>query len=438
MPYFLIVLVLLVSGCTSHKPTATPAHVELRQVKGQYDFYINDKLFEIKGAGLSSNFSSAYTELKKAGGNSFRTWSTRNGKQVLDSAAKYGLMVALGLEIGKELHGFDYENNEAVEAQLKRLKAEVDQYKDHPNLLCWVAGNELNLFFDENDSLALVNPKTYVALNDLVKYIHQVDPNHPVTTTFAGANKWHIDHAVKYCPNLDFFSFQVYGDLRSIPEMVEKAGIKKPYAITEFGPIGHWERPSTVWGREIEETSTAKAQGLRQRMRSGLDGDQSGLSLGGYAFLWGQKQERTPTWYGMFVQSGEATSIVDELTKYWSGAYPENQAPKVDSMLLNQMSAEQNIYLKANIPYSSQVFTEDPDGDELTFKWVTMEEVKVRSQGGAHEKEPGELTMKLVNNEGHKIEFYAPGKVGAYRIFCYVFDGNGKVGTVNIPFYVTE
>ena len=216
-----------------------------------------------------------------------------------------------------------------MKEQIAHLKREVDKYKDHPNILCWVVGNELNLLFNEAGGLKLVNPKTYIALNEVVEYIHKVDPNRPVTTTFAGGEKSHIDLALEHCPNLDFISFQVYGGLVDMPKIVTASGIDKPFMVTEFGPMGHWEMPSTKWGREIEEPSASKAKGYYTRMQKGLANDQSGKNIGHFAFLWGQKQERTPTWYGMFHKSGEATATIDELTKYWTGAYPKNRAPQV-------------------------------------------------------------------------------------------------------------
>lgn len=71
-------------------------------------------------------------------------------------------------------------------------------------------------------------------------------------------------------------------------EMVKKAGITKPFAITEYGPIGQWEMPNTAWGREIEEPSAMKASGLYERIQAGIINDPTGLCLGGYAFLWVQ------------------------------------------------------------------------------------------------------------------------------------------------------
>ena len=222
----------------------------------------------------------------------------------------------MGLAMGQQLHGFDYEDEEAVSEQFERIKKEVLEFKDHPNILCWVVGNELNLFLDEQGNRIMVNPKTYAAVGEVADFIHDVDPHHPVTTTFAEVRKDHIDIALEQCPQIDFLSVQVYSDLEHIPELIEEAEVTMPYAITEFGPRGHWEMPSTDWGREIEETSTVKAKGITERMHIGFRNNTSGLCLGGFAFIWGQKHERTPTWYGVFLKSGEATERVDELAQF--------------------------------------------------------------------------------------------------------------------------
>jgi hypothetical protein len=375
--------------------------------------------------------------LKEAGGNSLRTWGARNGQAILDATAQHGLMVAMGLRMGQELHHFDYEDTVAVKEQFERIKATVDRFKYHPNLLCWVAGNELNLLFDER-GIKPVNPKTYEALDDIVDYIHQVDPYHPVTTTFAGVQKASIELALKHCPDLDFLSYQVYGGLSQISALVVATDILKPYLVTEFGPVGHWERPATEWGREIEETSTEKATGLWQRIQKAFVEDGSGLNMGGFAFLWGQKQERTPTWYGLFNKSGEATASVDELTRFWTGDYPANRAPTIESMLLDGKQAVDNIYLKSGQEYSARVVATDPNGDQLSFKWVIMKEVVERSQGGAREIEPDEVACEIVAAENGDFGFIAPTESGEYRLFSYVYDAKGKVGNVNIPFLVKD
>jgi len=300
-------------------------------------------------------------------------------------------------------------------------------------LLCWVVGNELNL--SPNREVP-VNPKVYDALKDIVDYIHKEDPNHPVTTTFAGASKKHVNVALERCPDLDFLSLQIYGSLLRMTELVEAAEITKPFAITEFGPVGHWEMPRTEWGREIEETSAMKASGLYDRIQKGIVSDPTGLCLGGYAFLWGQKQERTPTWYGMFLKSGEAIAVVDELTRYWTGKYPENRAPKVDSLKIEGKNAVDNIYVKPGVKCTAKLFASDPDNDPMTIKWIMMKEVIERSQGGAREVEPDGVSFEIVSDSNGELVFISPEEKGEYRLFAYVFDGNNKAGTANVPFFV--
>ena len=71
------------------------------------------------------------------------------------------------------------------------------------------------------------------------------------------------------------------------------------------------------------------------------------LCLGSYVFLWGQKQERTPTWYGIFTESGEATESVDVMQYLWTGEWPDNRSPQIVSFLLENQEAVQSITLNS-------------------------------------------------------------------------------------------
>lgn len=410
--------------------------VIIKKVDGKYNFYINGKLFQIKGAGLDVNAGKDFQALAAAGANTFRTWRTDAAPMELAAAEKYNLKIAMGIDMDKELHDFDYNDTEAVKDQFEKIKKDILKYKDHPSLLCWVVGNELNLLIKEDGSLGMVNPKVYDALADIVDFIHEVDPHHPVTTTFAaGAFGDHIKPMLERCPQIDFLSYQVYNGLATLPEQEQANNLDIPFLVTEFGPKGHWEMPSTSWGREIEENSTLKADGLRDRLKKGFTEDTSGRNMGGFAFVWGQKQERTPTWYGMFNKDGKATAVVDELTLYWSGAYPSNRAPAVNSMTLDGKVGTDNIALQPNKAYASKVVALDYEGDPLNYKWELMKEVDVRSQGGAHEVEPDYVELNITTNEKGMIQFRSPSEKGEYRLFCYIYDKE-KVGNANIPFVV--
>ncbi|MER2492989.1 glycoside hydrolase family 2 TIM barrel-domain containing protein [Catenovulum sediminis] len=413
-----------------------PAKVKIKKQSNKYQLYVNNKPYEIKGAGIGSSNEMYFKTLAQAGGNTFRTWNTDDIEKQLKYAEKYNLMMLVGLDIEKELHGFDYNNEKAVKAQFEKVTTIIDKYKNHPNILAWVAGNELNLLIEEDGSMGHVNPKVYQAVSDIIDYIHAVDQNHPVTYTFAGVEPSHIHTALKYTPQVDFISVQVYQDLQKMPELINAIKVDKPYMITEYGAVGHWEMPSTEWGREIEQPSGPKASGLAQRIKLGITQENSGLQIGSFVFLWGQKQERTPTWYGLFNKDGSATARVDEMTLYWAGEYPDNRAPLVKSITLNGLSAGDSVYLSTEDTYTAKIEVEDPNGDELQYKWVLQKEVDVRSQGGAFEQEPETLKLDIRANKGNEIQFKTPAEKGDYRLYAYVYDGRGKVGNANFPFYV--
>lgn len=382
----------------------------------------NGKPYFIKGAGGTN-----YTDrLANYGGNSIRTWDTRNGDDVLNKANNLGLTVTMGLNVARERHGFNYDDTVAVRQQLEKLRIEVRKYKNHPSLLIWGIGNELNLEYK--------NPKVWDAVNDIAKMIHQEDPNHPATTMLAGINKKEIGYIKSRCPEIDLISVQVYGGLASVPQQLASTGWEGPYMVTEWGPTGHWESMQTPWKASIEETSSQKAAVYKSRYEASIKKDKH--CVGSYVFLWGQKQERTPTWYGLFTEKGEESEVVDVMQYLWTGKYPKNRAPHVDSVVLNNKKASDIIYLQPGKNYPVNVFTYDPNKDKLSERWELLPESTDLHNGGDRESRPSEIpgavTFKSLNNSILKT----PEKEGAYRLFLYISDGHNKVATANIPFYV--
>lgn len=433
----LLSLALVVSSLAG--PTwaeAGPRQVDIVKRNGDYQLLVEGEPYEVRGVGLGGHTIGTLEALVAAGGNSIRTWDTDNADELLDKAAEQGVTVALGFGLEKELHGFDYNDEQAVAEQFERLKQAVQRYKDHPALLTWVVANEPNLLMNEDGSLADVNPKVYEAISDIIDYIHEVDPYHPVTYTFAGANPSHIHTAMQYTPQVDFISLQLYADVAHLPEIIEQLEVDKPFMVTEYGAIGHWERPTTDWGREIEEPSGVKAASFAERIRSAFEGNPTGKVIGSYAFLWGQKQERTPTWYGMLNADGKPNARVDELSRYWTGSYPDNRAPLAMDITLNGQAATDSVMLEPGQKVRLNVEVTDPDGDSLEYRWVLMNEVTERSQGGAFEKKPEELPLNILEEKPGQLVFTAPKTPGEYRVFSYSYDGNGKVGNANFPFYV--
>ena len=425
-----ISILLLGVVITSHSQTSynavtlSPLKVEVRKIdSNSFQLFRAGQPYFVKGAGGSS-----YPERIAAyGGNSIRTWGTRGAQKILDSAHKYGLTVLMGLDVARERHGFNYDDAASVKKQLDQLREEVLKYKDHPALLGWGIGNELNLQYK--------NPKVWNAVNEISKMIHEVDKNHFTTTMLAGINKGLIDYIKERTTDIDLLCINTYAGLATLPGIIRQSGWDGPYLVTEWGPTGHWEGLQTTWKSSIEETSSEKAAVYKSRYEYGVENDRT-KCLGSYVFLWGQKQERTPTWYGLFTDKGEESEVVDVMQFLWSGNWPKNKAPHLYSLQLNNKKAVDNIYLQPGSNSNVLAVATDADSDHLMYRWEVLPEPTKLSEGGDFEARPKPIEGLVNPEKNGKAFFKAPQAVGAYRLFVYVTDGNNNVATANIPFYV--
>ena len=422
---------LILFSCNSGKKS-TAIKVELKHENGVYQLYRDGQPYYIKGAGCEFGNNQS---IASYGANSIRTWGTENGRisgmQVLDTAQKYGLTVWVGLDVARERHGFDYNNDSAVQKQLELMKIEVLKYKDHPALLGWGVGNELNL-----DSK---NPKVWNAVNDLSKMIHQVDGNHPTTTMLAGISKETVNEIKNRCPDIDFLSIQMYGDIINLKARIDSSGYKGAYIVSEWGATGHWEVGKTKWDIPIEQTSSEKASSIKERWEKAIYANKTEC-LGSYVFVWENKQERTPTWYGLILESGEYTEMTDVMYEAWNGKSPQNTAPKLDSVFLDNKTRFDNIYLKPGKEYVLKVYTHDNDNDELTLTSdVIPDDPSLYRQGGDREDRAQSVDCKQkIDFKTMTVKFNAPDKEGGFRIYAYVHDGKNHGATANVCFYVKK
>ena len=403
------------------------AKVTLKNTEGKYQLLVNNEPFYIKGAGLEFGNIPA---LAKHNGNSFRTWRTDNGeqsgKEVLDEAQKYGLMVTMGIEVARERHGFDYNDDVAVKEQKERIRKEILEFKDHPALLIWAIGNELNL--------KSTNPKVWDAVNDISKMIHEIDLNHPTTTTLAGISQQEVNYIEERCSDIDILSIQLYGTIVNLPEYLKNFGWKGPYMVTEWGATGHWEVPKTSWDVPIEENSTLKASNYLKRYQKAIASDTI-QCLGSYVFLWGQKQERTPTWYGVFLEDEKETESVDVMHYVWNNKWPENRAPQIESFTLNSKTAYESVIIEPNKSVKAAIKISDFENNPINYSWEVLRESTDLKDGGDKEDRPERINIKITSNKNGEIKFKAPEK-GIYRLFAYADDGYNHAATANIPFKV--
>jgi hypothetical protein len=245
-------------------------------------------------------------------------------------------------------------------------------------------------------------------------------------------------HAIRTrAPDLDFLSVQAYAGIADMPRRIAESGWQGPYMVKEWGATGHWEVPKTPWDAPIENNSSVKADLYLERYQTAIASDTTQL-IGSYVFLWGQKQERTPTWYGLFLPTGEATETVDVMHHVWNGEWPENRSPRLESATLDGRTAYDGIYLDAGRSYTAEVVSTDPDGDALTYLWEVREESRATTEGGDDEEEPRLISGVIDQTAAPRITLTAPQQPGPYRLFVYVFDGRGSAAHANIPFHVNH
>jgi hypothetical protein len=395
--------------------------VQIVSSQGNWQLLVDNQPFFIKGV-----VGHTYLEkVKEYGGNSVRIGSR---KDELDLAQQLGLKALVNLPANAERYGFDYNDTGAVKKQTERIIEIVQKTKDHPAVMMWTIGNEIDWIPGNKP----YNPKLWDAINDAAKAIKAIDPDHPVMTVIGTSSMEKVAEIVKQCPDLDLLGINTYGDIYTLPETLKKYGWNKPFVIAEWGPDGYWEVKKTAWGAPYEQTGREKLDCYEQKYRKAIE---NGQCLGSYVFYWYHKQETTHTWFSMFNEKGEETPLPKLMKQLWTGERDANLAPVVDSLNIDKFVRYQDIILKAGSEHKAVVTATDPDNDKLSFYWEVRPEAVYASYAGQGEKEPKPIPG-LILDQKKAISFIAPKEKGAYRLFVYVTDCNNQFSTANLPFLV--
>jgi hypothetical protein len=252
----------------------------------------------------------------------------------------------------------------------------------------------------------------------------------------AGAEPDVIKLVVSRCPDLDLLSFQLYGEIDQLPEFLTQSGFTGAYTVSEWGATGHWESPCTDWGRPFEASSSIKAGCYQQRYLNYIAADRQ-QCLGSFVFLWGQKQERTPSWYGVFLEQGEHTESAQVMGTLWTERAPKQPVAKLLSLDIDGQEAPANIYLTESKTYTARVTVDYKEAKTLSYQWELLREVdrKLESDGGDFEPRPETVWQQFGDSSLSRVEFPAP-ESGEYRLFVRVLDRHGGAATANLPVLV--
>ena len=375
--------------------------------------------YVVKGAGGDGSKA----ELANLGANSFRTWGADGLEKQLDQAERLGLTVTVGIWLGHKAHGFDWHNATAVAEQKERARRNVLAYREHPALLMWGLGNEMEQGQEED-------PVMWAAIEDLAKMVTPLDPNHPTMTVVAELGGKKVETIERLCPTIDILGINTYAGAQSIPERYTKAGGKKPYILTEYGPPGTWEFwKKTPWGAMDEPTSVEKSEWYEKAYTANVV-DNARQCLGAYAFTWGSKQEASATWFGLLLPDGCKLNPVDALAKLWSGKAVEDPCPTVEPLVVEgSREVAQGARVKVTLKAA------DPTKATVKVSWILSGEPANYNTGGATEAAPPTYPDAIVKADESGAELVMPGP-GRYRLFAYVRNGRGSAAMANIALNV--
>ena len=393
-----------------------PIAVRVVEQGGAHRLERDGQPYFIQGAGGGGS----KTLLAQAGGNSFRTWGVGpETERELDEAHELGISVTVGIWLGHKEHGFRYDDPVAVRKQFDEVKRAVLKYKDHPAVLMWGIGNEMEMN-NESDEL-------WKAIQEVAKMVHEVDPLHPTMTVIAEMGGDKVQQLHKHCPDIDIIGINTYGGGVSLADRYRAAGATKPFVITEFGPPGTWETKLNEFGAAPELTSTQKANWYRDTYRASVLGAK-GRCLGSYAFTWGHKIEATATWFGMLLPDDNRLAAVDTLQELWTGKGPDIRCPSIIELTLTS-----NDQVDRSAVVTAIVKIGDESKQDLSIEWRLEREQQTYAIASLGANAAPSFPDAITTNGRREVTVTMPDSGGVYRLYCYVRNGHGGAAVGSLP-----
>lgn len=387
--------------------------VRVEQQDGRWRMLRDGAPYLAKGVGGGASKAIA----RDLGANSFRTWAVDRIERELDEAQALGMTVSVGFWLGHERHGFNYDDPESLARQEHAVRETVTKFRNHPAVLVWALGNEMEIGCSREESL-------WRHVDRLAQVCKELDPNHPTMTVIAEVWDSKVAAINRWCPSVDIVGINSYGGSGSVGTRWRKAGGTRPYMVTEFGPPGHWEMGKSETGAPEEWTSTRKGQWYADVYRTGVTED--AMALGSYVFHWGSKVEATPTWYGMFLKDGSRLAATEAMSQAWGGPKSANRCPVTSAVTVPKKTG-----WKAGDTVDVSVEVSDPDGDPLTLEWIVYGDAGQYDVGGEAQPEPPSYADAVKQGQGTpRAAIRLPGG-GVYRIYCFAHDGKGNAAMAN-------
>lgn len=405
----------------------TPTEVRIvREQNGAFYLTINGEKFYGKGVADIAEFDL----MVEAGINMARVYSVNNlSGGILDKAQELGIKIVVGIWLNKESAQFNYRDNpERVQEQFNRIVEEVNQYKGHPAILAWAIGNEV-------DPVTAVSPEhIYRAMNDIARYIHEVDPFHPTMSVIASANQTKMMGINRFAPHIDIMGVNNYANIHTAHEKITYVW-KGPYMIGEYAIDQPMQtKEMTAWGAIIEPNDKEKMTTYSNRYLENIYRYRDANNVGSFVFKGAGAFRVTHTWYNLIID-GKKTPTYYAMKAAWTGEEIPVNIPIIFRATIDGYTKYQNVTVEQGTKHLIELNMENAEGENLTFKYEIRREV-----GLEVDYAPGvirDVIFEEVPGDQHKMYFTAPLEPGYYRLFIYATNDRDQITTYNIPFQVT-
>ncbi len=426
----LVILLVFFNGRHTFPQDERPSSgniVAISGAKGHWGIVLNGRSFELRGVGIGyarGRDGTDYLAMARAmGANAIRTWGIRQGTlEYLDAAYKHGLYVDAGIWLNPahEDGTYSYIHDEAYKRQVREETLRyVKEHRHHPAILFWNIGNE-TIYWTKREEERVAFCRF---LDDLVREVHAIDPHHPVIYTSAFTTA--VDYVKRYIPSLDAIGLNIYGGLEEAhQEVVSQLNI--PYVVSEFGPLGPWDRPKDVNGKPVDLTDVEKADYYEQYAT--LIERYRGYGLGGFAFYLGETTQVSLTWWNLNDRQHPRLSFLT-LAQAYTGRPIQNKPPVVFDLAVNKQAN-----LHPGEAFEIRVRYREPEGEAVTFHYAASTDRETSTL----EEFPNQEVPLGVEGDGAVVTANAPTQPGIYRIYVVALDPHGLAGTLSATIHVKE